>query len=147
VAGPPPTKGIKARRPMPSSTPDPTSASQPGNGGNGSTPLFATEATTAPPGTRPTVGVSLPTGSYWEAHHYIGEFSLASGSRVLVSAVSKDGEWFARLRAYRQAERRGRLLWLHTNQLMLFPLASIPSLQRLLGDAEQFIRQSGEPPR
>ena len=106
--------------------------------GSPDAPLLTELGTPAPRPPAPT-GFPLPTGSYWDAHHYIGEFRLGPESRVLVSAVCKDGEWFVRLRTYRQAERGGRSQWLHTNQLMLFPSSAMPALQQVLTGAREFI--------
>lgn len=75
---------------------------------------------------------ALPTGSYWEDHQGIGEFPISAHSRVLVSTVMKEGRWYIRLRTYRLAQRGGKEQWIHTNQLMLFPPESIPTLRALL---------------
>jgi hypothetical protein len=107
--------------------------------GGTDTSLLLAELGTPAPRTPPSTGFPLPTGSYWDAHHYLGEFRLGPESRVLVSAVCKAGEWFVRLRTYRRAERGGRAQWLHTTQLMLFPAAAVPALQDVLTGARAFI--------
>jgi hypothetical protein len=51
---------------------------------------------------------------------------------VLVSLVCRAGQWSVRLRTYRLGLRGGRQQWLPTNQLILLPLHTVPTLQALL---------------
>ena len=80
---------------------------------------------------------AMPTGSYWEAHRYIGAVPLSPDSRVQVNTVCKDGAWYVRLRAYRRTRRGGEEVWEAARPILIFPPETLPALRELLAAAEQ----------
>lgn len=79
---------------------------------------------------------AMPTGSYWEAHRYIGAVPLSPDSRVQVNTVLKDGAWYVRLRAYRRTQRGTQEVWEAARQILIFPPETLPLLRALLTAAE-----------
>jgi hypothetical protein len=81
-------------------------------------------------GSTPDRGSNPP--SFWEVHERVGWVELGPESRVLVSAVMRDGQWFVRLAPMRLSMRASGPQWAVWHQAQLFPPAAIASLRELL---------------
>src|SRR5688500_1076082 len=73
--------------------------------------------------------------AFWEIHDRIGEIELGPHSRLLVSAVMREGTWYVRLCPYRLAQQDPSPQWVAANQVILFPPAVVAPLCALLHDA------------
>ena len=71
--------------------------------------------------------------AFWEVHDRVGEIDLSPHSRLLVSAVMRENQWFIRLCPYRLSERpNGAQQWVSGNQVLLLPPEVAPTLMDLL---------------
>lgn len=72
---------------------------------------------------------------YWDVHEALGHVELSAQSRVLISAVKKDEQWYVRLRSLRLARRNREETWVPGNQVMLFPFAVVDDLCTMMQQA------------
>ena len=73
--------------------------------------------------------------AFWEINQPIGTIELSADSRMLVSAVMREAQWYLRLCPLRLAQRAAGLQWVTSNHVLLFPAATVPALHALLGQA------------
>lgn len=72
---------------------------------------------------------------YWDVHEALGHVELSGQSRVLISAVKKDDQWYVRLRSLRLARRNREDTWVPGNQVMLFPFAVVDDVCEMMQQA------------
>lgn len=81
-------------------------------------------------GNAPDRGSNPP--SFWEIHKRVGWVELGPESRVLISSVMREGEWFIRLAPMRLSMRATGPQWAVWHQALLFPPTAIASVRELL---------------